>query len=76
MCPPDDQFTRQLIHIPRPRHLRAWTLQEIQKLRELATRGLDPQAIARHLRRSINAVRIKANHHGISLRQLQLAKRD
>jgi hypothetical protein len=50
-----------------PGHLRAWTLDEVRKLRALAEQGCTVADIARELRRSRCAVYSRAVLHGIVL---------
>ena len=44
-----------------------WTAEEVQQLRELAATGASAKAIALRLRRSAEAVRVKAKIEGIAL---------
>ena len=54
---------------PRPKHLRAWTSEELCLLRDLAQAGSTAVAIAERSRRTANAVKRKAYAHGITLQE-------
>ena len=48
-------------------HIRRWTAEELQQLRELAASGAPARVIASKLRRTLKAVRHKAKIEGIAL---------
>lgn len=47
-----------------------WTHDDLRRLRELIASGASLQVMALQLRRTPNAVRAKANLHGLSLRKI------
>jgi hypothetical protein len=47
---------------------RAWSMEEVRRLCELAAAGVALETIAARLRRTPSAIRNKAGMHGISLR--------
>lgn len=57
----------RLVESPLPKHIRAWTLEELRLLRELASRGTAAAEIARQLRRTVGAVYRRASLHGIRI---------
>ncbi len=63
----DSQRRYRLTENPLPKHLRAWTLDEVRQLRVLASEGHDIQTIARKLRRSISAIERRSRAHGIRI---------
>ena len=50
-----------------PIHRLRWTAEDMQRLRELAAAGTSTRAIARKLKRTIRAVRLRAKSERIAL---------
>jgi len=53
------------------RHRQPWTLDELQKLQRLATKGMGLQAIAKALTRSEESVKDRAKIDGLKIAKLR-----
>lgn len=53
------------------RHRQAWTSEEIQKLRMLATKGMSLKAIAKALMRSEESIKIRAKLDKLKIQKMR-----